>query len=260
MCVGDERPLTSSPGEYVCICAPIVKQNDKWFWSTKSKKTWQSFTGLILFELQEVSDHIKVKEFSRHQCLTELSISFYKSVHVWINNRVWKCPCVKKKDRCREKERIKALFSKVAGNQQESDRDCWLEIGGPYYHCLPCWRALCRGKECPLPLTLPTPLSTGLTPPHIHSSHSPTICLSIFLSLCLHLVCLRLVAHFNIAYLNTTHGSILTFLILSPLHCQDAFNALLEGTRVVLIKKCQMMLFHLHCCFIFGFYSDGCRN
>lgn len=58
-----------------------------------------------------------------------------------------------------------------------------LEIWGPYYHCLLYWRGLRRGKECPLaPPALPTHPSTALTPPHTHSSHIPTIGLSIFLS------------------------------------------------------------------------------
>lgn len=49
--------------------------------------------------------------------------------------------------------RIKALFSGVAGNQQELDMQkllARLEIWGPYYHCLSYWRDLHGGMEYPL--------------------------------------------------------------------------------------------------------------
>ena len=71
--------------------------------------------------------------------------------------------------------RIKALFSRVAGHQQELDMQrllAGLEIGGPYYHCLPYWRALHGGKECPL-----APLhSRHIHPPPSHLlTHIPHI-------------------------------------------------------------------------------------
>lgn len=81
--------------------------------------------------------------------------------------------------------RIKALFSRVAGHQQELDV-AGLEIWAPYYHCLHYWRDLHGGKECPLaPLHSQHISVQPLTPPRTHSSHTLTIGLSIFLSLCL---------------------------------------------------------------------------
>lgn len=79
--------------------------------------------------------------------------------------------------------RIKALFSRVAGNQQELDTQrllARLGIWGPYYHCLSYWRDLHGGMEYP-----PAPYTpdTSVHSPHTHSSHTLNIGLSMLLIL-----------------------------------------------------------------------------
>lgn len=72
--------------------------------------------------------------------------------------------------------RIKALFSRVAGNQQELDMQrllAGLEIWGPYYHCLSCGRDLHGGKE--YPLAPYTPWHIRPQPSHLLLTHIPHI-------------------------------------------------------------------------------------
>lgn len=207
MCVGDKRPVTNSLREYVCIWAPIVKQTDiqirmiNWADLNLSILTLAAYfrraatLSLHWFNPVSVARRLcpcqRTKREERGSPL-HWERSCFLSTDLCIYGKEGENSCEWEKDRHREREtdaerktawawRIKALFRGVAGNQQELDMQsllAGLEIWGPYYHCLPYWRVLHRGKECPLapytPIHSPhTSSHTFLTYPHYWPVHLP---------------------------------------------------------------------------------------